>query len=398
MTQSIFSSHHFSQSLFSKDFILITASGFFFFFSFHSLILLPLHIKYLGGSESTVGYLMGMAGLSTLFSTPFVGYLGDRTGKKFFVVVGLVLLSTTTFLLTTVDGIGYLYYVLRLFHGIAFSLFFVSAGALIADIAPSHRRAQAVGLYGVFTLLNYALAPYVGKHVIESFGFDWFFTMVAICSLFPLVLVIKLKEEKKTLFEESTSNVKDFFQSLRSVQVWVPSLTLFLLGSVFISTLTFIPIFMRSIGINSYDLYFISYVVATLFIRLFCGWIPDKFGKTIVTKPSLFLFSISVLMLSFAYDLKVFILSALIFGISHGFNYPAIYSIVIDNTDSESRSKAFALCSMSFTAGGMIGLFYAGILAEKYGYKVMYLVIAVVAFASFALFSTLMREENHGQQ
>lgn len=380
----------FKNSLLSFKFILVTFIGFIFFFNFHSLLLLPLHIKKIGGTDSSIGFLMGTAGLSTLFATPLVGHFGDRIGKKVFVIFGLFILSSSTITLTFVHNITIYYYVLRLLHGIAFSLFFISAGALVTDIAPSEKRAQAVGLYGLFTIINYAIAPYFGKIVIEHFGFRTFFLVTGTLSMLciPAAMLINEKKNLKKISKESDMN---FRKLLTTKSTLIPSLTLFAAGAAFIPTLTFIPVFAKTINIKSFDMFFITYTISIIAVRIFFGWIPDTFGKSRVAKPCLFLFSGSIAILSISGSIETFVFSALLFGLAHGFVYPSIYSIVIDNVDSGSRTKAFALCSLSFTAGGMSGTFLSGIVAEGYGYLTMYLMISAVAFAAFILFTTLYR-------
>lgn len=380
-----------NNTLLTRDFLTVTLIGFIFFFNFHSLLLLPLHIKSLGGSEAVIGFLMGTAGLSTLLSTPVAGYLGDRAGKKLFMTAGLLLLSASTVSLVFINNTGYLYYILRAVHGFAFSLFFISAGAIITDIAPESRRTQAVGLYGVFTIINYAIAPYVGKVIISDYGFPLMFFLTGGLTFLsiPLGLTIKAGNKIRVTGDDPEQSYREIL-SVR--ETFIPSLTLLTTGAAFIPVLTFIPVFSETRGISSFDIYFITYTAAVLFIRIFCGWIPDKFGKGRIVKPSLFLFGISVLILAFTQDLITFILSALLFGISHGFVYPSLYSIVIDNTRSVSRTRAFAICSLAFTGGGMTGTFISGLLAHYYGYTVMYLFLTGVLFVSFWIFAFYYRK------
>lgn len=375
-------------TLLSFNFLLVTVTGFIFFFNFHALLLLSIHIKQLGGSETVIGLLMGTAALSTLVSTPTVGYLGDKIGKKIFVIAGLLLLSGSTLVLITVSDTGPAYYTLRFLHGLAFSMFFISAGAIITDIAPESKRAQAVGLYGVFTIINYALAPYAGRIIIENYGFSIFFILTGIITLsaVPFGLLIKTGEKDKS--DITGKAIQSYAQILSSSDTLVPALTLFATGAAFIPTLTFIPVFSETIGISSFDMYFITYTVSVLFVRIFFGWLPDSMGKGNIARPALLLFSASIFILGLSAGRELFILSAFMFGIAHGFLYPSLYSIIIDSVNDTSRTRAFAVCSLSFTAGGMAGTFTSGYIADIYGYAVMYFCIAAVVFTAFAVFST----------
>src|SRR3990172_4490084 len=164
-----------NKSLLNREFILITLSSFIFFFNFHSFLLFPIRIQELGGSTSTIGFIMGATGLSTIFTTPAVGILVDRCGKKRFLATGGLIMSLTTLPFAYLDTLNFLFPLLRIIQGAAFSLCFISAGTLIADVTPVLRRSQALGLFGVFTIVNYALAPYFGKLIIETYSFKVFF-------------------------------------------------------------------------------------------------------------------------------------------------------------------------------------------------------------------------------
>ena len=169
--------------LLNGNFLLVTLLGCVYFFVFHSFLLLPLRISELGGTEKTVGFVMGVAGLSTLVLTPWAGRLTDRYGKKPFMLLGFLLLALSAFPFGFLGRVDYLYYVLRIVHGCSFSLFFVAAGALAVDVSAEEKRAQALGIYGVFTIINYAAAPYAGSLLMNRFGFDFLFFLLAAAAL-----------------------------------------------------------------------------------------------------------------------------------------------------------------------------------------------------------------------
>jgi MFS family permease len=77
-------------------FARVATANFFFFLTFASFFLLPLHIRALGGSERTIGLVMGMAGLSGLASILFVGALLDRFGRRIFLLGGLGVMALTS--------------------------------------------------------------------------------------------------------------------------------------------------------------------------------------------------------------------------------------------------------------------------------------------------------------
>ena len=91
--------------------------------------------------------------MATIISTPAVGIAIDRFGKKWFLAAGGILMSATTLPFAYLDTLNYLFPVLRLLHGFALSLCFVSAGTLIADVSSASKRSQAIGCLEYLALL-----------------------------------------------------------------------------------------------------------------------------------------------------------------------------------------------------------------------------------------------------
>ncbi len=379
-----------NKSLLNRDFILITLSSFIFFFNFHSFLLLPIRIQELGGSTSTIGFIMGATGLSTIFTTPAVGVLVDRWGKKRFLATGGLIMSLTTLPFAYLDTLNFLFPLLRIIQGAAFSLCFISAGTLIADATPVLRRSQALGLFGVFTIVNYALAPYFGKLIIETYSFKYFFFIFFIFGFISFLVALLIREPNRGIKTDIEGN--SLLTTLFRKGVFVSAFTLMIAGSGFISTLTFFPVFAKDIKVESFHLFFIAYTLSALFVRLFGGWIPDKFGKKRAVIPSLFFFSLSVVWIAFASSRSNFIETGILFGLSHGLLYPSVYALVIDLSPIVDRGKAFAICSVAFTLGGMLGSFIYGVVADFFGFQVMYIAAGGVCFIGFIVFSVFGRD------
>ena len=98
---------------FTKNLLLITVSTFFFFYSFHSFLILPLRIVELGGTEFDIGLIMSIAGVSTIMLTPLSGILGDIYKKKYLIMIGSLILSITNFSFIYFDNLYYSYLFLR---------------------------------------------------------------------------------------------------------------------------------------------------------------------------------------------------------------------------------------------------------------------------------------------
>ncbi len=381
-----------NRSLLSREFLLVIVCSFLFFFNFHSFILLPIRIQELGGSTSAVGFIMGITWISTVISTPAVGLLVDRWGTKWFLASGGLIMSITTLLFAYVNELHFVFPFLRVIQGASFSFFFISAGTLTAEVTPVARRAQAIGIFGVFTIVNYALAPYIGRLILEYYDFRVLFLSVFGFGFLCFLIAILLKEPEKT--RELESRGGSYLSILLRKNVLISAITILIAGAGFISTITFLPVFARAIKIESFHYFFVTYTLAVISMRLFGGWIPDRYGRRKALIPSLLLFSISIFWLGLASNEIDLIKTGIVFGLSHGLLYPTFYALVIDITPVDDRGKAFSICSVAFTLGGMIGSFFYGWIAEYYGFRDMFHIIAFMCLLGSVLFVFFGRESD----
>ncbi len=377
------------KSLLNLPFLLVIISVFFFFFNFHSFLLLPLRIKELGGTESDIGFITGIMWLSTLFSTPAVGVLVDRVGRRWFLAIGGLVMALTTLPFAYMTELYPFFPLLRVAHGAAFSLCFVSAGVLTADLTPASKRSQALGIFGAFTIVNYALAPFVGNMLIQAVGFEGFFLFVFAFGLLSFIIAAFVNEPRLSKFGGTEGTI---LGTLGRRGVGIAAAALLISGSGFIPALNFLPVYSVDIGLDRFDVFFISYTCAVLAVRVFGGWIPDRFGKKRAAVPSMLLFALSIIGLGLVTRTIEFIPLGVLFGISHGLAYPSVYALVIDLAEEGERGKAFSICSMSFSMGGMFGSFAYGYVAEYWGYMLMYILAGMVCLFGFALFGLFGRE------
>src|SRR5438445_632306 len=173
-------------------FARVTAANFCFFLTFASFFLLPLHVRALGGTERTIGLVMGTSGLAGLVSVLAVGALLDRFGRRIFLLAGLATMSAAAGAFLLVERIGSGIFVLRAVQGLAFAAGFNAASTLAAEFAPEGRRAAALGLFGVSTLATHALAPTLGEQLVRLGGFPALFVAAAVFSAVGLAVAWQL--------------------------------------------------------------------------------------------------------------------------------------------------------------------------------------------------------------
>lgn len=294
-------------------------------------------------------------------------------------------MALTTVPFAYLDSLSFLFPALRVLQGAALSLCFVSAGTLVADVSANKKRSQAMGIFGMFSILNFALAPLVGKLVLESFGFEDLFIFIGAFGLIAFVMAVFVREpgHLKPLRQDSGSFLKAFTKR----GVMEAAMALMIAGSGFVTVISFIPVFATRIGVQSFELFFLAYSAAVILLRIFGGWLPDKYGYKRASLPALYIFALSIVSLTFAEGPFTLILSGIFFGLGQGLFYPAIYALIIDLSSDADRGKAVSICSVSFTTGGMLGVFIYGVVADFWGFDVMFTSAGVVCLLGSIFFA-----------
>src|SRR5439155_12158764 len=129
------------------------------------------HVKDVGGTEATVGLVMGAGGLAGLIVLPAVGLAIDRVGRRRFLMLGAATMSMASAGFLFVDTIGPALFALRALQVISFATAFTATTTVAAEAAPRDRRAQALGIFGVSTLLTHAIVPGLGEAIVHRAGF-----------------------------------------------------------------------------------------------------------------------------------------------------------------------------------------------------------------------------------
>jgi MFS family permease len=78
----------------------------------------------------------------------------------------------------------------------------------------------------------------------------------------------------------------------------------------------------------------------------------------------------------------------LVFGLAHGAFYPSLNALALEGVRREQRGTIGAYFNAAFNGGVLIVTFCFGQIAQAYGYRVVFLLVACLTISgSFALWS-----------
>jgi len=377
--------------LLSPRFVRVTVANFFFFMNFASFFLLPLRVRALGGSELTVGLVMGTTGPFTLGGMLIVGALLDRLGRRGFLRGGFVVMACSALGYLWVREIGPALFALRALQGLGFAAGFNAASTLAAELAPPGRRAAALGVFGVSTLGTHALAPTIGEQVVRLWGFDALFVVAAVFATIGLAFAWSMPVPPLHL---SSSRTRFRWTSELSSAIATNGCC----GMAFGSVITFVPTFVHDAGLGAVSRFFLSYTSASFLTRVGAGRLGDSLNRRTVIRPAILLLSLSIALLSRVHSSTGLVGAGLLFGLAQGAVYPTLNAFVVDLVGEGQLGRTQSFYNGAFNLGVTLGSLALGPVTEAFGHRVAFLSVSAMPVLGVAIFTIGTRSVSAASQ
>jgi MFS family permease len=362
--------------LFSRDFALILLTQVTFGVAYSSFLLLPKYVvTELHGSPSEVGYVGALAVAASVLSSPLSGRLLDRGGRRPLMLAGSLLSGLAALAFLGVTHIGPYLYAVRALQGFSYTLYFVAAGTLVADLAPAARLGQALGWFGSAALMMNAVATMIAERVARDYGWNAVFAAAAVMGFAGAAVTCFLREPKHKpssapLVERPRLDVA----SARLAVLWAAVAG----GAAFGAMFTFTQPLALSLGDTNISPLFAGYTVVALAVRLLFGNLADRFGRARVSGAALALYSLVVATTAGLGHGWLGVLG-LGFGLAHGMFYPSLNALALEGVPREERGSVGARFNAAFNGGVFIVTFCFGQIAQAYGYRVVFLLVACLS-------------------
>jgi len=368
------------QRLFTKQFLLLLAMMACFGFSWSFYLILPKFLATeLDLDAAGIGRIVGIQGFTAVAMTPLVGWLVDRYGRVRWLVAGNVLLGATGLVFLQVDQVGPLLYAAQVMWGLGMVMTFNSAGATTADMAPSHRMAEAIGFFGAANLGMNAVSPAVGELLEASVGWNAVFITSAVAGAFAAVLGSFISEPPKHVPAES----EERRPVLGGPMLRVYGATLAITAS-FTALFTLHQPFALSEGVSEVRSFFIGFALVALTVRLGGGRLIDRFGVLRSSVVSISLYALVPPLLGWIGPTHLFVVGASM-GLAHGVAYPALTALGIARADAFSRGMVVSIVHGAFNGGHAFFAITLGWVAASFGYPPSFWLAGAITLGGAAL-------------
>src|SRR5690606_28593718 len=310
-------------TIYTSSFFLLCLSTLMFSASFNMIIPeLPNYLSSLGGAEHK-GLIISLFTLTAGISRPFSGKLTDQWGRVPVMAIGSIVCVICGLLYPILSSLSG-FFLLRLVHGFSTGFKPTATSAYIADIIPSNRWGEALGMHGLCFSIGSAIGPALGGYLAQSHGIDMMFYSSSVFAFLSIIIVFNMKETLKTKRPFHRSMLAISRKDIIEWRVLPSAIVMLLCYSSTGVILTLIPDWSESLGAANKGLFFTVYTISSVGIRLLTRKAADQYGRTSVMRVGIAVMVISLLVLGFGKSLNYLILGAGIFGIGSGILSPAL--------------------------------------------------------------------------
>ena len=377
------------ERVYTRSFIFVFLMEFTLFSVFYMLLpTVPLYIRELGGTQATVGWVIGIAGPIAAFGVPLYGWGVDRWSRKGMVVIGLAL--------NVIGALTMIIVISPLMLLIPTILRRVGSGAtgsatrtIILDIAPPSRRGEAMTNFATSHNIAIAFGPAVGLAIYSNLGSTQLFIASAAIMGASALFLIPIKRTEQRAPARRPGDAEDlatpsggWVNTFIVREAIVPTLVVLLLSAAYLATTTFVSILGEEREIPNYGLFFVVYAFVVIAGRLLTGRISDTYGRAIILLPSLVLTVGCMIILALTHSTVGFMVAAFLLGLGFGTGQPMLQAIAADWSPQEKYGRAMAMMMGGFSFGSAAGTVFVGEVSERLDFEAAFLGLALIAIAA----------------
>ena len=368
-------------NIFTTNFSVLFVVVFLLFFTLDFYIpILPFYVLHIGGSETSVGMLMGLFTFCSVILRPFQGRDLNRRGRKRLLITGVSLYALAGLGLLLLPSLPFLF-LFRAVQGFGWGAFLLAFNTLTLDLAPPGKSGAAVGLMGIAPPFSLAVAPLLGEHCRIASGSNYFllFSIVAVVALITLLLSAVLREPQR-------EHVEGHVPALLSRRVFFPSLIIFFMTFNLGSILTFLPLLGEARDIHAVGTFFTVFALTTVFSRPLAGRLSDYLGRPKVFLPGLIVAAPAMVMIALAVNAQQLLLSAFVLGIGFGSAHSSVMAMAADRLPVVERGVGMATFTSAFDLGIVAGSVALGVLLNWFDFTALFILCALLMLAPVAVY------------
>ena len=357
--------------------------------------LLPVFlVSVLGASVTAVGLLEGTAEAIASITKVFSGTVSDWLGKrKLLTVLGYGLAAVTKPMFALAPTAGWVF-AARGIDRIGKGIRGAPRDALIAELTPAPIRGAAFGLRQTLDTVGAFAGPLLAIALMAATSgafrtVFWLAVIPAVASVVVLVLFVREPARERANHHARGPKLRMLLRGLGARFWWLVLVAaLFTLARF---SEAFLILKVADVGLGA------AYVPAVLVVMNVAyavsaypaGWLSDRFDRWGVFAVGATLLIAADLVLAFGESLPMAAVGVALWGLHMGFTQGLLAALVADAARAEQRGTAFGLFNLATGVALLAASVLAGVLWDRGGPELTFLVGAAVTAAAGLVALTL---------
>jgi MFS family permease len=368
-----------STKLYQPRFVLVLVLQFLFGLGFSSFLLLPKYLAEEHHADATlIGRSMAAGPIAAVLAMPFLAARIDQLRRHYLLSAAGLTMLVASLGFTELGSLEPMVYVLRALQGAAFTVYMSTGATLVADLAPSERLGQALGLLGAANLATNAIGPGLAEPIAVGFGWQPVFFASAMCSFLAATGAWALVEPRRVRHVEPTHQPVFDRPLLGLLYVGM------VVGVAFGTVVTFYQPLALELGIVRLRDLFIGYTLTALGVRVLLGAWLDRFRRQRLALAAASLYGLVVLATAGLRPGWLLPLG-LGMGIAHGTLYPILSALVAEGSSIRQRGARMTYFAGSFNVGMVLSTLGGGALVSALGYRPVFVLAAALVGSAVAV-------------
>jgi MFS family permease len=382
-----------------RNYLLLLVGTSFHFGSLSFMFLLPRFIKHIGGNESDMGFIFGIAIIPALLVAPFAGYLSDKISGKLLALTGTSIVILSTLLFLFVNDLSPLIYLLRVIQGSGHAIFFAVVFGLMAHIIPEPNKAEGIAYFAVAVQFGQSGGTLLAEQIISRLGYNFYFIGSFVIGLVAIGMVslIRITNHETNAAQSATQSQpvhrESYINAVCRKNYIGGFILIVILGGGLGSILQFITpyldyLYRASLTIRKIPTYyFIPPALITVALsRIFLSRITDRVGRNKIILIYFPIFIATIFLITCIRSGYTALAVAITFGLAYGFLFPALNAVILSRAEVRHRGKVSGVLVMLFDSAFYGFAFLCGPLAYKFGYFIMYYTLAAIMLIGFLIY------------
>jgi predicted MFS family arabinose efflux permease len=341
--------------------------------SFTILIpILYLYGRQFGLTDFQTSLLFSTYAVAQFFSTPVIGKLSDRYGRKPLLIISLLGTVIANFLAGTASSAAVLFFA-RFLDGITGGNVSV-AQAVVSDVVAPDKRGKAFGIFGALTFgLGFVIGPAISLGAQRISLGAGFLASSAIAAIALVITLCFLPETLQTKAEKAENifdlGLGNLITGLALPGIGILLLINFMIGTTFtVFTFAFQPYFIHILGQDNQGLtlLFIGFGTVAIFVQTKgISFLLSKLSLVKILFLALFVRSLSFVLMPIFHNISYFVAVSILFSLFNALVQPMITTLISLNAKPQVQGMVMGLNASYLNVSNAFGPVIAGLLVNQ---------------------------------